>query len=88
MILIKDLQGGLKIRQSTVLGVYVEGLTKYPVTSYEVIDRKMEEGDRNRTIGATLMNAISSRAHTIVMIDFRQFTQVRKKLLLKYQWLI
>ena len=71
--------GGLKIRQSTVLGVYVEGLTKYPVTSYEEIDRKMEEGYRNRTIGATLMNATSSRAHTIVMIDFRQLTQVGKK---------
>ena len=72
-------QGGLKIRQSTVLGVYVEGLTKYPVTSYEEINRKMEEGYRNRTIGATLMNATSSRAHTIVMIDFRQLTQVGKK---------
>ena len=72
-------QGGLKIRQSTVLGVFVEGLTKYPVTSYDEINRKMEEGYRNRTIGATLMNATSSRAHTIVMIDFRQLTQVGKK---------
>ena len=72
-------QGGLKIRQSTVLGVYVEGLTKYPVTSYEEINRKMDEGYRNRTIGATLMNATSSRAHTIVMIDFRQLTQIGKK---------
>ena len=72
-------QGGLKIRQSTVLGVFVEGLTKYPVTSYDEINRKMEEGYRNRTIGATLMNATSSCAHTIVMIDFRQLTQVGKK---------
>jgi hypothetical protein len=31
----------------------VEGLTKYKVNSYEEIDRKMEEGTRNRTVGAT-----------------------------------
>ena len=30
-------QGGLKIRESKVLGIFVEGLTKYPVTSYEKI---------------------------------------------------
>jgi hypothetical protein len=32
----------------------------------------MEEGNKNRTIGATLMNASSSRAHTIITIRFNQ----------------
>ena len=32
----------------------------------------MDEGYNNRTIGSTLMNATSSRAHTIVTIEFRQ----------------
>jgi len=32
----------------------------------------MEEGYENRTIGSTLMNATSSRAHTIVTIEFKQ----------------
>lgn len=32
----------------------------------------MEEGNAHRSIGATLMNASSSRAHTIISIDFRQ----------------
>ncbi len=64
-------QGGLKIRESKVLGIFVEGLTKYPVTSYEEISKKMEEGYNNRTIGSTLMNATSSRAHSIVTIEFR-----------------
>lgn len=32
----------------------------------------MEEGYRNRSIGSTLMNATSSRAHTIITIEFKQ----------------
>ena len=72
-------QGGLKIRESKVLGIFVEGLTKYPVTSYEEISKKMDEGYNNRTIGSTLMNATSSRAHTIVTIEFRQVTMFAKR---------
>jgi hypothetical protein len=34
----------------------------------------MEEGYRNRSIGATLMNATSSRAHTIITIEFKSIT--------------
>ena len=71
--------GGLRIRESKVLGIFVEGLTKYPVTSYEEINKKMDEGYNNRTIGSTLMNATSSRAHTIITIEFRQITVFAKK---------
>ena len=70
---------GLKIRESKVLGIFVDGLSKYPVTSYEQISKKMDEGYHNRTIGSTLMNATSSRAHTIVTIEFRQVTMIAKK---------
>ena len=72
-------QGGLKVRESKVLGIFVDGLSKYPVTSYEQISNKMDEGYNNRTIGSTLMNATSSRAHTIVTIEFRQITMIAKK---------
>jgi len=72
-------QGGLKIRESKVLGIFVDGLSKYPVTSYEQISKKMDEGYNNRTIGSTLMNATSSRAHTIVTIEFRQITMLAKR---------
>ena len=71
--------GGLRIRESKVMGIFVEGLTKYPVTSFEEINKKMDEGYNNRTIGSTLMNATSSRAHTIVTIEFRQITIFAKK---------
>ena len=69
-------QHGLKIRESKIIGIFVEGLTKYPVTSYEEISKKMDEGYENRTIGSTLMNATSSRAHTIVTIEFKQLTMI------------
>ena len=72
-------QGGLKVREHKTLGVYVEDLTKHPVDSYESIESKMEEGNRNRTIGSTLMNASSSRAHTIITIEFRQIDTIDKR---------
>lgn len=65
-------KGGLKVRESKTLGVYVEGLTNYSVKNYEEISAKMDEGSRNRSIGATEMNASSSRAHTIITINFMQ----------------
>ena len=65
-------KGGLEIRESKTVGVFVKGLSKHPVLCYEDIERKMEEGNKNRTIGSTLMNATSSRAHTIIALEFRQ----------------
>ena len=38
---------GLKIRESKALGVFVADLTKYPVSSYEEISNKMDEGYQN-----------------------------------------
>ena len=63
---------GLKIREHKTLGIYVEGLSKHYVDNYPAIESKMAEGDRNRTIAATQMNATSSRAHTIISIEFKQ----------------
>ena len=34
----------------------------------------MDEGYKNRSIGSTLMNATSSRAHTIITIEFKQIS--------------
>ena len=36
-------------------------------------------GNRNRTIGSTLMNACSSRAHTIISIEFKQIEEINGK---------
>jgi len=63
--------GGLKVRENKLFGIFVEGLSHHAVDSYEAIEAKMEEGNTNRTIGATLMNSNSSRAHTIITIEFK-----------------
>ena len=63
--------GGLKVRQDKRKGIYVENLSKHPVDSYESIAAKMDEGYCARSIGATLMNQTSSRAHTVITIEFK-----------------
>ena len=46
-------KGGLKIREHKQLGVYVQDLGKHPVDCYEAIEARMDEGQRNRSIGST-----------------------------------
>jgi len=63
-------QNGLNIREHPKIGVYVEGIIKNPVGSYEDIEAQIDKGTSNRTVGATNMNATSSRAHTVTTINF------------------
>jgi len=70
---------GLKVREHQKYGVYVDGLSRHPVDSYEAIEEKMEDGAKNRTIGSTLMNASSSRAHTIMTIEFKKIEMINGK---------
>jgi kinesin family protein 1 len=49
-----------------------DGLRDAMVSSYDEIVAKMDEGTLNRTVASTNMNATSSRAHTIVGINFIQ----------------
>jgi len=70
---------GLKVREHQKYGVYVDGLSRHPVDSYEAIESKMDEGAKNRTIGSTLMNASSSRAHTIMTIEFKKIEMINGK---------
>lgn len=62
--------GGLKVRENKG-EVYVQDLSKHAVDSYQRISEKMEQGYTNRSIGATQMNQTSSRAHTIITIEFK-----------------
>ena len=65
-------KAGLQIRESKKDGIYVEDLTSIPVSSYNDIQDQIDLGTSNRTIGATNMNASSSRAHTVTTITFTQ----------------
>ena len=62
----------MNVREHPKFGVYVEGMSKVPVSSYDEISRQIDIGTNNRTIGATNMNATSSRAHTITTLTFTQ----------------
>ncbi|KAF0981975.1 hypothetical protein FDP41_011836 [Naegleria fowleri] len=64
--------GGLKIREDPRTGVYVEDLSKHLVADYTAINKLLEQGEKARTTGATLMNKTSSRAHTVFMLYFKQ----------------
>ena len=81
-------KSALKIRQHPKKGFYgkmsslylpsvasfvlADGLKEVLVKNYAEISERMEEGNVNRTIASTNMNATSSRAHTIVGIRFTQ----------------
>mmetsp|Transcript_27741 Transcript_27741/g.72831 ORF Transcript_27741/g.72831 Transcript_27741/m.72831 type:complete len:1000 (-) Transcript_27741:1314-4313(-) len=63
----------LKVRQDPKKGrFFVAGLSNHPVSSYEEIEKKMDDGVQKRTVAATQMNATSSRAHTMVTLVFTQ----------------
>lgn len=63
---------GLNVREHPKTGVFIEHARFVPVSSWTEIDATVEMGTNNRTIGATQMNATSSRAHTVVQIKFSQ----------------
>ena len=71
-------KGELKIRHSKT-AVYVQGAKKLPVNSYEEIKKAYEMGEGNRTIGSTAMNATSSRAHTVLQIEFTKISYFNGK---------
>jgi len=55
-------------------GVYVQGAKKKAVATYDEIQSTIDFGEKNRTIGATQMNATSSRSHTVITIQFTKKT--------------
>lgn len=58
----------LELKESPTTGVYVKGLSSHVVKSFEEIDAVMQRGKANRSVGATLMNAGSSRSHSVFTI--------------------
>ena len=59
---------GLRIREDTVQGTYVEGLTEYIVTDKEQCFELLIKGERIRAKRSTKLNMQSSRSHTIFQI--------------------
>ena len=57
--LLKEGKTSLKVRQHPKKGFYANGLTTLAVKDFPDIERRMDEGTKNRTIAATNMNATS-----------------------------
>eukprot|EP00658_Telonema_sp_P-2_P035329 TRINITY_DN2570_c0_g1_i2.p1 TRINITY_DN2570_c0_g1~~TRINITY_DN2570_c0_g1_i2.p1 ORF type:complete len:746 (+),score=232.79 TRINITY_DN2570_c0_g1_i2:511-2748(+) len=64
----KDSKSKLDLKEDKDKGVYVKDLNTFVVRNVQEIDHVMNVGQKNRTVGATLMNQDSSRSHSIFTI--------------------
>uniref|UniRef100_A0A915PBG2 Kinesin motor domain-containing protein n=1 Tax=Meloidogyne floridensis TaxID=298350 RepID=A0A915PBG2_9BILA len=62
----------LKVREHSLLGPIVEGLSIFQVTNVEQIERFISIGNRQRSTATTLMNEQSSRSHSVFSIKITQ----------------
>uniref|UniRef100_A0A914I7I8 Kinesin motor domain-containing protein n=1 Tax=Globodera rostochiensis TaxID=31243 RepID=A0A914I7I8_GLORO len=62
----------LKVREHSLFGPMVEGLSVYKVNNYDQIERLIEIGNGARTTAATLMNETSSRSHSVFSLKLTQ----------------
>ena len=67
-LLAKDQTKTCELKETPDRGVYVNGLTTFVVKSAEEMRKVLEVGKKNRSVGATLMNADSSRSHSIFTV--------------------
>jgi hypothetical protein len=70
---IRDLLGRnqnqkLELKENVDRGVYVKDLTSFTVSCVAELESVLSVGQRNRSVGATLMNQDSSRSHSIFTI--------------------
>lgn len=58
----------LDLKESIERGVYVNDLSSYVIRDAKEMDALIKSGNKNRSVGSTLMNATSSRSHSIFTI--------------------
>lgn len=66
------LGAGLQVKEHPVLGIYVKDLQEIVVTDAEKLGNLMASGTKNRAVSSTMMNATSSRSHSIFTIKVHQ----------------
>ncbi|XP_031627894.1 osmotic avoidance abnormal protein 3 isoform X2 [Contarinia nasturtii] len=66
--------GTLVLKEQPNEGVVVQHLSTHAVHSAEECEQLLAIGTKNRMVGATLMNAGSSRSHSIFVINLEQIT--------------
>lgn len=68
-LLVKECRYKPEIKEHPDKGIYVKGLSSITVDSYSDMQQILGFGRKNRSVGATLLNADSSRSHSIFTID-------------------
>lgn len=58
----------MEVKESKEKGIFVKGLSKYPVKNVEETLKILRKGQNSRSVGATAMNPGSSRSHSIFTI--------------------
>lgn len=78
--MIDSRQKNLEIRESISKGTHINRLSENEVSSYQEVERFLEQGDIARNVAETKLNSESSRSHTIfqVNIEIRQHLQPTK----------
>lgn len=73
---LKDLLGNncsnLKIKESPLRGIYVQGLSEEYVCCEEEMMEILSLGESNRTVASTKMNKVSSRSHQLFIVEVTQ----------------
>lgn len=67
-LLAQDPKNRLELKENLDTGVYVKDLTSRQVSGIAEIDAVLQQGKKNRSVGATLMNQTSSRSHSMFII--------------------
>ncbi|CAD7928767.1 unnamed protein product [Amoebophrya sp. A25] len=68
----------LKIKERPDKGIYIEDVTESYVQSEQEIFDALQQAQYNRTIGATAMNAQSSRSHMVFLVSIESKDTVKK----------
>eukprot|EP01027_Heterolobosea_sp_BB2_P007577 GEZU01011265.1.p1 GENE.GEZU01011265.1~~GEZU01011265.1.p1 ORF type:complete len:236 (-),score=62.91 GEZU01011265.1:101-808(-) len=68
----KKLTAELKIREDKLNGISVTNINRVSVGSYEDVLKVISEGAKQRSVGETNMNAVSSRSHAVFTLYIEQ----------------
>lgn len=71
-LLSKNPRNRLDLHEKPDSGVYVRDLSYFAVKSVEEINDVMKIGMKNRSVGSTNMNAVSSRSHSLFQITIER----------------
>nr|CCA19722.1 kinesinlike protein putative [Albugo laibachii Nc14] len=74
-LLAQDPKNRLELKENLDTGVYVKDLTSRQVKGIAEIDAVLQQGKKNRSVGATLMNQTSSRSHSMFTITVEACTK-------------